>query len=281
MPVRGRPRMGGVALVTGCSSGIGLETALELARRGHAVHAGVRDMSRAGDLAKAAEAESLDVRPVRLDVTDGASVRGAAEAALAAGPIDVLVNNAGYALFGCAEEVPLDEMRAQFETNFFGAVAMIQQVAPSMRKRRSGRIINISSVAGRIGFPCSPAYVSSKFALEGLSECMRYELGPNGVEVILVEPGVVKTRFMESARATEPPAGSAYAEITQKVVGGIRMMVELGTPAAEVARAVARAATEPAPQPRYIVGNDAGMFLEARRSMGDAEFEEYIKKELF
>lgn len=273
--------MGGVALVTGCSSGIGLESALELARRGHVVHAGVRDMARAGALTEAAATESLDVRPVRLDVTDGASVRGAVEAVLREGPIDVLVNNAGYALFGCAEEVPLDEMRAQFETNFFGAVAVIQGVAPGMRERRSGRIINISSVAGRIGFPCSPAYVSSKFALEGLSECMRYELGPHGVEVILVEPGVVKTRFMENIRVPQAPEGSAYAEITQKVIGGIRMMAELGTPAAEVARAVARAATEGSPAPRYIVGNDAGMFLEARRSMGDAEFEDYIKKELY
>lgn len=281
MPAPPRPRMGGVALVTGCSSGIGLETALELARAGHSVHAGVRDMSRAGDLTRAAAAESLDVRPVRLDVTDGSSVRDAAGAALEAGPVDVLVNNAGYALFGCAEEVPLGEMRAQFETNFFGAVAMIQRIAPSMRKRRSGRIINISSVAGRIGFPCSPAYVSSKFALEGLSECMRYELGPHGVEVILVEPGVVKTRFMDNSRAPAAPEGSAYAELTQKVIGGIRMMAELGTPASEVARAVARAASEARPSPRYIVGNDAGMFLEARQSMGDAEFEEYIKKELY
>ncbi len=270
-----------VALVTGCSSGIGLESALALAREGYAVRAGVRDESRAGPLSEAAAAESLDVQTVRLDVADGESVREATESVLRdAGAVDVLVNNAGYGLFGCVEDISLDDMRAQFETNFFGAVALIQRLAPSMRARKAGRIINISSVAGRIGFPCSPAYVSSKFALEGLSECMRYELGPHGIETVIIEPGVIKTPFMDNIVVPES-ADSPYAEITQKVISGIKMMASLGTPPSEVARTVVKAATEDNPPPRYVVGNDASMFLETRASMTDAEFEEYIKKELY
>ena len=270
------------AVVTGCSSGIGLESALELARAGHAVFAGLRDESGSGALREAAGKEGLDVRTFQLDVSDEGSVRAAVPRIIGdAGRIDVLVNNAGYGLFGAAEDVPLEEMRAQFETNFFGTVGMIKQVAPAMRAQKSGRIINISSVAGRIGFPCSPAYVSSKFALEGLSECLRYELGAHGIHVVLVEPGVIKTRFMDNIKVSGSPEGSPYSEITQKVIAGIKMMAELGTPASEVAKIVARAAAEESPQPRYVVGNDASMFLEAKKSMTDLEFEEYIKKELY
>lgn len=270
------------AVLTGCSSGIGFESSLELARAGYAVYAGLRDESRSGPLMDAANKESLDVKTFRIDVADTESVKSATGKILGeARSVDVLVNNAGYGLFGSIEDISIKDMRKQFETNFFGAVGMIQQLAPSMRAQHSGRIINISSVAGRIGFPCSPAYVSSKFALEGLSECLRYELGAHGVQTVLIEPGVVKTGFMDNAKVTKMAKGSPYAEITEKVIAGIRMMAELGTQATEVAKVVLKAVTDPVPQPRYVVGNDAVMFLEARKSMTDAEFEEYIKKELY
>lgn len=270
------------AVLTGCSSGIGFESSLELARAGYAVYAGLRDESRSGPLMDAANKESLDVKTFQIDVADTESVKSATGKILGeARSVDVLVNNAGYGLFGSIEDISIKDMRKQFETNFFGAVGMIQQLAPSMRAQHSGRIINISSVAGRIGFPCSPAYVSSKFALEGLSECLRYELGAHGVQTVLIEPGVVKTGFMDNAKVTKMAKGSPYAEITEKVIAGIRMMAELGTQATEVAKVVLKAVTDPVPQPRYVVGNDAVMFLEARKSMTDAEFEEYIKKELY
>lgn len=282
MPSHSGYNMGKIAIVTGCSSGIGLESAIELARANHTVFAGLRDESRSGELTDRSSKEGLDVRTFQIDVSDGASVRNAAAKVLKeAGRVDVLVNNAGYGLFGSIEDVSIDDMRKQFETNFFGAVEMIQQVAPSMRKQHSGRIINISSVAGRIGFPCSLSYVSSKFALEGLSECLRYELGAHGVQTVIIEPGVIKTKFMDNIKISKPSNDSPYSEITDRVIAGIKMMAELGTPASEVAKVVVKVATEENPQPRYIVGNDASMFLEAKKSMTDTEFEEYIKKELY
>ena len=277
------------AVVTGSSSGIGLAASLALARAGYAVYATVRDASRAGSLAEAASAEGLDVRIVQMDVDDGPSVEAAVlRVRSEAGRIDVLVNNAGYGTVGAVEDVPMAEFRAQFETNLFGALRVIKAAAPAMRETAAegGRgpgptIVNVSSVAGRIGFPATSAYISSKFALEGLSESLAYELALFGVRVVIVEPGVIKTNFFDSMRTCKAPAGSPYADMTAKVVSNVRMMVELGTEASEVADAIVRAAGSDKPLPRYVVGNDAVMFLEARRSKTDAEFVEYMSKELF
>lgn len=279
-----------VAIVTGSSSGIGLAASLALARAGHTVHATMRDTSRSGRLEDAASAEGLDVRVSRMDVDDDSSVEEAVSRALGggAGRLDVLVNNAGYGAVGAVEDIPMGEFRAQFETNLFGVVRVIKAAAPAMRRTAAEggggpgpTIVNVSSVAGRIGFPTTSAYISSKFALEGLSESLAYELAPFGVRVAIVEPGVIKTNFFDSMRMCEAPAGSPYAEMTAKVVSNVRMMVELGTEASEVADAIARAASSDKPLPRYVVGNDAVMFLEARKSKTDAEFVEYMSKELF
>lgn len=277
------------AVVTGSSSGIGLAASLALARAGHAVYATMRDTSRAGRLEEAASAEGLDVRVARMDVDDDSSVEEAVSRASGeAGRIDVLVNNAGYGAVGAVEDVPMAEFRAQFETNLFGALRVIKAAAPAMRATAAEggqgpgpTIVNVSSVAGRIGFPATSAYISSKFALEGLSESLAYELAPFGVRVVIVEPGVIKTNFFDSMRTCEAPAGSPYADMTAKVVSNVRMMVELGTEASEVADAIVTAAGSDRPLPRYVVGNDAVMFLEARRSKTDAEFVEYMSKELF
>jgi short-subunit dehydrogenase len=151
-----------------------------------------------------------------------------------------------------------------------------------MRAQKSGTIVNVSSVAGKIGFPGSPAYISSKFALEGLSECLRYELSPFGVNIVIIEPGVIKTNFFDSMKMPQNvKQDSPYHDITNKVVAGVKMMAEMGTPPKEVADVIIKAIKEKNPLPRYPVGNDAVMFLEAKKMKTDIEFENYLKKELF
>ena len=270
-----------VALVTGSSSGIGFETSLALARKGYFTYATMRDTNKATKLLDIAKKENLKLVTIPLDVDKEDSIKNAvSKIESEKGRIDVLVNNAGYLLFGCIEDISVDELKAQFETNFFGIVRMIQQVAPIMRKQNSGIIVNLSSLAGRIGFPGTPAYISSKFALEGLSESMRYEMSPFGIKTIIIEPGVIKTNIFSSMKNTTKP-DSPYKEISEKVEKGIKMMGELGTDPKEVANTITKAIEADDPLPRYIVGNDAAMFLEAKKMKTDSEFENYLKKELF
>jgi len=271
-----------VALVTGSSSGIGYETALALARENYYTFATMRDTRKAGQIQEIAKKENLNLEVIELDVDKEESIKLAVKKILEEkNRIDVLVNNAGYGLFGCLEDISMNELKAQFETNFFGLVALIQEVAPIMRNQGSGIIVNVSSVAGRIGFPGTPAYISSKFALEGLSECMRYEMSPFGIKTIIIEPGVIKTNFFSSMKVTEGKPNSPYKEITEKVMNGVKMMAEMGTPPIEVAKTILKAIQTDEPLPRYVVGNDASMFLEAKKMKTDIEFENYIKKELF
>ena len=275
--------MESVALVTGCSSGIGLETAISLAREGHFTYATMRNMKKSGDLDKIVHDEDLPIKILELDVDDEESVDNTiAKIMEEKGRIDTLVNNAGWGMWGTVEDVSIEEFKQQFETNFFSIIRMIQKVAPIMRKQKSGNIVNVSSVAGRIGFPVSPAYISSKFALEGLSECLRFELGPFGINVIIIEPGVIKTNFFDSMKmAKKSNSDSVYNEITSKVVSGVKMMAEMGTDSKEVANTIIKSINAENPLPRYIVGNDAMMFLEAKKMKTDIEFENYIKKELY
>jgi NAD(P)-dependent dehydrogenase (short-subunit alcohol dehydrogenase family) len=271
-----------VAIVTGSSSGIGYETSLALARDGFYTFATVRNLKKADKILQIAKKENLNIEIIELDVDDEKSIKAAIEKIVSKKQrIDVLVNNAGWGLFGSVEDVPIKDFRALFETNFFGIISIIQKVAPIMRKQGSGVIVNVSSVAGRIGFPGSPAYISSKFALEGLSESLRYELGQFGVKTIIIEPGVIKTNFFSSMKIAEPKQDSPYKELTEKVIMGVKMMAELGTPPSEVATTILNAVKEENPRPRYIVGNDAQMFLEAKKAKTDTEFENYLKKELF
>ncbi len=271
-----------VALVTGCSSGIGFETALALAREDYFTYATMRNVKKAQNIQEVAKKENLKLEVIELDVDKEDSIKSAVKKILEQkGRIDVLVNNAGYGLFGCVEDVTMGELKAQFETNFFGVIRIIQETAPIMRKQGSGIIVNVSSVAGRIGFPGTPAYISSKFALEGLSECMRYEMSPFGIKTIIIEPGVIQTNFFSSMKVTKGKSDSPYKEITEKVLNGVKMMAEMGTPPVEVAKTIIKAIQTEEPLPRYVVGSDAAMFLEARKMKTDIEFENYIKKELF
>jgi NAD(P)-dependent dehydrogenase (short-subunit alcohol dehydrogenase family) len=271
-----------VALVTGSSSGIGFETALALARENYFTYASMRNTSKAEKIQEIAKKENLNLKVIELDVDKEDSIKSAVKKIQEQkGRIDVLVNNAGYGLFGCLEDITMDELKAQFQTNFFGVVSLIQEIAPIMRKQGSGIIVNVSSVAGRIGFPGTPAYISSKFALEGLSECMRYELSPFGIKTIIIEPGVIQTNFFSSMKVAYGKPGSPYKEITEKVLNGVKMMAEMGTPPIEVAKTIMKAIKTAEPLPRYVVGSDASMFLEAKKMKTDLEFENYIKKELF
>jgi len=272
-----------VAVVTGTSSGIGFETALALAREGYYTYATMRDTTKSDKIKELGQKENLNIDVLELDVDDENSVKTAIQKILDQKQrIDVLVNNAGWGLWGCVEDVSVDEFKAQFDTNFFSIIRLIQEVGPTMRKQGSGTIVNVSSVVGRIGFPASPAYISSKFALEGLSESLRFELAPFGVNVVIIEPGVIKTNFMKNMRMAEKSeSNTVYRDITVKVVSGVKMMAEMGTHPKEVADTIVKAVKDEKPLPRYIVGNDASMFLEAKKSKTDIEFENYLKKELY
>lgn len=271
-----------VALVTGSSSGIGLETALALAKDGYHTFASMRDVSKAGELENTAKKENLPIDVIRLDVDKEESIVSAIKKVISeGGRLDVLVNNAGYGQFGCTEDVSVDDFRKQFETNFFSIVRIIQEVAPIMRNQNSGSIINISSVAGRMGLPGSPAYISSKFALEGLGECLRYELGQFGIKTTLIEPGVIKTNFFESMKIPDSKTDPKYKELTDHILSGLKMMVQMGTPPSQVAEVIIKAIHDDEMLPRYVVGADAAMFMEAKKMKTDIEFEKYMSRELF
>ena len=271
-----------IALVTGSSSGIGLETVLALARDGYYTYASMRDIKKSGELEYAVKKESLPVEIVELDVDKEESIIVAVRKIFTDKKrIDVLVNNAGYGQFGCTEDLSVDDFRNQFETNFFSIVKIIQEVAPIMRNQNSGIIVNISSVVGRIGLPGSPAYISTKFALEGLSECLRYELGQFGIKTTLIEPGVIKTNFFNSMKIPESKTDTKYKELTDNILAGLKMMAEMGTPPSQVANVIIKAIHDDEILPRYAVGTDATMFLEAKKMKTDLEFEKYMSKELF
>src|SRR5215210_1723769 len=209
-----------VAVVTGSSSGIGLATSLALARNGYLTYATMRNLAKRDSFESIADKQQLPVRVVRLDVTDENSIKSAIQSILSeTGRIDLLVNNAGYGLTGALEDIGIDEIKAQYETNLYGVIRVTQTVLPIMRKQGSGRIINISSGAGRFGFPGGSAYVSSKFALEGLSESMTYEVEQFGIQVVLVEPGVIRTNFGENmvvAQKAQDPK-SPYSQMMQRM----------------------------------------------------------------
>jgi NAD(P)-dependent dehydrogenase (short-subunit alcohol dehydrogenase family) len=248
-------------LITGCSTGIGRATAVELTRRGHDVVATARRISAIADLDVAARLE--------LDVDDDASV---ARAVGEAGPLDALVNNAGFGTSGPVEQLPVDDARAVMETNYFGVLRMVQAVLPGMRERGSGAIVNVSSVAGRVAPPLGGIYAASKFALEGLTEALSYEIGHFGVRVRLVEPGIVATEFQgkEYVFSIAPP----YDELEREWAKARDVLGAEEPPGPEsVAVVIADAIESDEPRLRWPVGADAEMILALRSSSSDEEFE--------
>jgi NAD(P)-dependent dehydrogenase (short-subunit alcohol dehydrogenase family) len=277
-----------VAIVTGSSSGIGFETALLLARSGFHTYATMRNLEKSKNITEIANTEKLPLRVVQLDVNDDISVKDAIDKIVGAAAaenkrIDILVNNAGYGLFGPLEDTSIEEIKAQFETNFFGVIRVTQQVLPVMRKQNSGggTIVNVSSVGGRIGIPILSAYQSTKFALEGLSESMSYELEPFGIRVVIIEPGFVRTNIINSSTSAEKAldSKSPYFSLMQKVKNHFKSMMEnasSSSPPEEVAKVILQAITSENPQLRYTVGNDAATIIQARMNMPDKEFKKMI-----
>ena len=266
-----------VALVTGSSSGIGYETALLLARNGFDTFATMRNMNKSKEITEVSNRENLPLRVVQLDVNDDKSVTDAINNILKEKEsIEVVVNNAGYGLMGSVEDSSLDEIKSQFETNFFGAIRVMQRVIPIMRKQRSGTIVNVSSIAGRIGFPMGSAYVSSKFALEGLSESISYELKQFGIKIILIEPGVIKTNFALVTPKKAVNTNSSYSQLMNKLEENLFSTIANGTSPKEVASVILRSITEASPERRYLVGNDAVELINARKNNADEEFEKII-----
>jgi NAD(P)-dependent dehydrogenase (short-subunit alcohol dehydrogenase family) len=278
----------GVAVITGSSTGIGFETSVALARNGFDTYATMHKLGSEGleHITDIAKSENLPLQVIELDVDNDKSVLDAINRiAREKGRIDVVVNNAGYALVGAIEETSMEEIKAQFETNFFGAVRVMQTVIPIMRKQRSGRIINITSMGGRIAIPLDSIYHGTKFALEGLSESIQYELEPFGIKVILIEPGAVGSNFWKNLKMASSASGpsstnnSTYRQLANSILESFKQMVHNVILPSEVAKVILQAATSDNPDFRYVVGKDAVMMLEARRNMSDREFQSLMKKQ--
>jgi NAD(P)-dependent dehydrogenase (short-subunit alcohol dehydrogenase family) len=272
-----------VAVVTGSSSGIGYETSLMLARNGFLTYATMRNLNKSENIKSISAKENLPIRITQLDVTDDASIDNAVQAILSeTGRIDVLVNNAGYDAFGAVEDLSIEEIRTQFETNFFGAVRLMKAVLPIMRKQKSGIIVNLSSIGGLIGVPLNSAYVGSKFALEGFSESMKYELEGFGIKVILIEPGAVNTNILENSKQAQKAMNpdSPYAEFSKKVSEGVRESFKQTSSPMQVAEVILTAIKSEKPNTRYLVGKDALAIKERRKNSSDFDLERWIKESL-
>jgi NAD(P)-dependent dehydrogenase (short-subunit alcohol dehydrogenase family) len=261
-----------VALVTGASSGIGLATAALLARRGYRTFGGSRK--------PAGTPGPKGVEMLELDVRSDESARAAiAEVLRRAGRIDILVNNAGFGLFGAVEETSLEEARSQLETNFWGAVRLTQQVLPHMRERRSGRIINISSVLGFMPVPFQAFYVASKHALEGYSEVLSLEVRSFGIFVTLIEPSFVRSGFFEHRQEARTPL-APYKSTRDRVSPLMRDRTDSGSHPDVVAHVVLRAIVSADPAVRYTVGLGGGMLQRARSFLPDFLFQKLVRRSL-
>ena len=283
-----------VAVVTGSSSGIGFETSLMLARNGFHTYATMRKIEGqegSKHITDIAKKENLPLQVIQLDVNIDKSVVDAINKIVDQEKrIDVVVNNAGYALVGALEETSMDEIKAQFETNFFGAVRVMQTVIPIMRKQQqrssggSSKIVNVTSMGGRIAIPLDSIYHGTKFALEGLSESIQYELEPFGIKIILIEPGAVQSDFwknlkMATTKTSDAPNNSPYTQVANSISEAFKQMLQYTIPASEVAKVILQAVTSDNPEFRYVVGKDAAMTLEARKNMSDRDFQNLIKKQ--
>ena len=262
-----------IAVVTGTSTGIGLATSLHLARSGYRVFAGMRNLAKADALRDAAAAEDLSVEVIEIDVTSELSTKSAFEAVRSAGPVDVLVNNAGIGGASPLELTPEDEHRQIFETNYFGAVRCIQQVLPFMRERGQGAIVNITSVEGIFATPNQIAYSASKFALECLGEALAHEICRFGVRVFNIEPGVIMTNIFEnSAEATRYDKASPYQPLMRRNGKVFAAGFKQGTPPEEDAAAILQAITADDYKLRWPVGQDAIGMTQGRPRVSDEEF---------
>ena len=260
-----------IAVVTGSSTGIGQASAVTLARAGHTVYATMRNpQSGGGELRAIASQENLPIRLIALDVDSDQSVQSAFTTILAeSGHIDVLVNNAGIGNMGAVEETSVETFRAVMETNFFGALRCTQAVLPQMRKRRSGCIVNVTSVAGRISSSPQAPYASSKFALEALSECLAQEVKAFGIRVAIVEPGVIATPIF--GKVVHSPDGTRYPQL-RRMNELFRASLEKPVSPYVVGETIHEIVDSGTWQLRHLTGPDAAGFLAWRRSMSDEQW---------
>ena len=294
-----------VAVVTGSSTGIGFETSLMLARNGYFTYATVRDLQKSKEIERIAQQENLPIRIVEMDVDNDNSVKTTIDKIISERDrIHILVNNAGYGLFGALEDLPMEEIKRQYETNVFGVIRVSQNVLPIMRSQRDGIIINISSVSGLAGIPSQSVYVSTKFALEGLSESLSFEVETYGIKIILIEPGVINTGFVEDLvvpdkyninkdrRAIQKGSNrdnnslSYYNNTIEKFLSFYYpAMSNAPHPkivANEIIQAIEKVShkKEVGPFLRVPVGSDAKKYSKLKRELADSEYHNLLKKDL-
>jgi NAD(P)-dependent dehydrogenase (short-subunit alcohol dehydrogenase family) len=273
------PRQQQTALVTGASSGIGKAIAKRLIEDGFLVYVAARHVDKMNDLA------ALGARPVRLDISREDQIKSAVDTILAdVGAVDVLVNNAGFGLYGPVEDVPIDEARYQFEVNVFGPARLTQLLLPAMRKKGGGTIVNITSMGGRIYTVLGSWYHATKHALEGWSDCLRLEVAQFGIRVVVVEPGLIETAFGDVATgAMMKRSGSgAYAELTQAVAKSTKGAYEPGraTNPEVIASVVSKAVKAKRPRTRYVAGKYARPMITIRKWLGDRVFDRIIMSQM-
>jgi NAD(P)-dependent dehydrogenase (short-subunit alcohol dehydrogenase family) len=275
---------GKVVLITGATDGLGKAAAILLAERGYRVYAAGRSAEKRAQLDQIAHTKNLPLKSLELDVCSDESVRSAVARVLSeAGTIDVLINNAGLGYMAVVEELKMDDMRQQFETNVFGVLRVTQAVLPHMRERRSGRILMVSSVAGLVSPPTYGAYSASKHALEGLSNALRLELYPFGVEVVLIEPGYIVTNFQQTATTLAKPyvdasKSSPYAKVYSGAWSGAsKGRGDSKTTPEDCARVMLHAIETPAPKPRYGVTPLARLVKFGKRFLSDRQMDAILR----
>ena len=263
------------ALVTGASSGMGKVIAQQLLKDGLNVVVAARRVDKMDDL------KAEGAYPIELDVSEEGSVKAAVETINSKfGGVDVLVNNAGFGLYGAVEDIPMDKARYQLDVNVFGAARLIQLVLPYMREQRSGKIINISSMGGKIYTPLGAWYHASKHALEGFSDCLRLEVSPFGIDVVVVEPGIIQTAFGEvlSEPLKEISGDGAYSDLVNKLVEGTAESYEsgMGSSPQVIADVVSKAVKARRPKTRYAAGKYARLTIFVRKWLGDRVFDRMV-----
>jgi NAD(P)-dependent dehydrogenase (short-subunit alcohol dehydrogenase family) len=265
-----------IAFVTGASSGIGEATARQLLAAGYKVFAGARRLDRMAALA------GLGASLIALDLTDDASIIRAVETIKSqAGRLDVLVNNAGYGSYGALEDVPLEEARRQFEVNVFGLARLCQLVLPIMRAQKSGKIVNVTSIGGKIWEPLGAWYHAAKFAVEGLSDCLRVEVRRLGIDVIIIEPGAIRTEWAGIAREglLQVSGNGPYAVQAERHAAMLKTAdtTSLASPPDVVAKTIVRAVRAARPRTRYATGGGAHLILFLRKILTDRMFDRLIR----
>lgn len=267
-------------LITGCSTGIGRATALRLAKAGLPVYATARRIDSIGDL------EAAGCRILALDVCDEESMQAAvAEVEQREGAVGVLINNAGYGSDGAIEEVPIEEIKRQFETNVFGLLRLTQLVLPGMRAQNSGRIFNLSSMGGRLTLPGGGIYHATKYAVEALSDALRFEVAGFGIDVVVIEPGIIKTEFGPTAIAKLGVAAkpnSPYAEFHKRLSASIEdaysgQMAALAAEPDAVAKVIECAIAAKTPNTRYLITAGAHLFVGLRRLLSDRLWDAFLR----